>query len=385
MADVCDLIEEVGSGLASKSDVTSGFTVERGAALDALSLAVVSVLTDTGVGTSVYVDRFASIVVEQGIGSSATQTALRAFSTISDKGIGSTALLALFRNTLSDTAVGTDSLTTLLSHTMVDSASASTTYVQTATAMSFVVDLAKAKDVVPPFMSSYVIESATAADVVVSTNRVLVLVSESAIGQAYASQSATYTQEVVNAAMGTSTYVDANQAIQLIPDEAFGFSEVHTPGGSAWTALAQTWGMSRYTNMPFNSLTAVNSVLVSANDEGIYTFNANNDAGIAINSLIDTGIFDVASSKLTRLRYAYLGYTSDGTLAIAMSGADDGAKETYTYPFPARPATFPVSNRTQLGRGLRSRYYKFSVQNQLGAGFRLHDVRIISDDSSRRV
>jgi hypothetical protein len=93
----------------------------------------------------------------------------------------------------------------------------------------------------------------------------------------------------------------------------------------------------------------------------------------------------MGSSQIKRASYYYAGYESDGTLAVTVGCIPAGAEQSFTYTLPARHASDPTPGRAKLGRGMRSRYWRFTVENVEGSDFTIVDQRLIFESTSRRV
>ena len=63
----------------------------------------------------------------------------------------------------------------------------------------------------------------------------------------------------------------------------------------------------------------------------------------------------------------------------------DLLKEVYTYEMEHRDAGAPRNNRIKPGKGLSSRYWRFTFRNVGGADFQIHDVAVELARSKRRL
>lgn len=147
-------------------------------------------------------------------------------------------------------------------------------------------------------------------------------------------------------------------------------------GGAIWTCRTETFGMSRLLGADLRSLAVVHGVLCGAGPGGLYALDAD-----ARSPQVVTGLTDFGSEAEKRASYAYFGY-SGAPLTIRMGVMTGGEEATYSYAAPARVANSPVPGRVKLGKGARSRYWRFTIQ---GSTFQLHDVKLIIDETSRNI
>jgi hypothetical protein len=154
----------------------------------------------------------------------------------------------------------------------------------------------------------------------------------------------------------------------------------------AWVMTTPTRAMRRYVNYPFNSFGEINGRLCGANANGLYWLDGDTDDGVAIPSMIRSGLMDFGSRQLKRMDRAYLGYTSDGTLGLkVITTSETGDEVAYSYKMIQKPANAPRESRVQIGRGMRSVYWQFELVNEAGSDFELHDLTLLPLILSRRV
>jgi hypothetical protein len=68
-----------------------------------------------------------------------------------------------------------------------------------------------------------------------------------------------------------------------------------------------------------------------------------------------------------------------------MSATDIGEEVAYDYVAPPRLAETFVPDRVGVGRGLRSRYFRYSILNDAGGYFSIDTAFFDADISDRRV
>lgn len=151
----------------------------------------------------------------------------------------------------------------------------------------------------------------------------------------------------------------------------------------AWVLNPETGGVSQYDNFGYESVVAHNGVLYAASPEGIFALDNDTDEGRKIQATIQTGFLDFRREEMKRLSDFYLAYTG-GEMALSVE-TYDGPQEVYTYNIEEREANAPRNNRIRIGKGLSSRYWRFTIENVLGADFQIYDMRAIVGTSNRRL
>lgn len=160
------------------------------------------------------------------------------------------------------------------------------------------------------------------------------------------------------------------------------------PGfGAAWTTPTDSFAMSRWETVETDSIAEVDGVLYAASPTGLYRLDQGADDPNfgRIDARIRGGMTDFGAPQLKRLSYFYLGYQTSGTMRVTVGSVPKGVEQSFAYPFPRRIANEPVPGRAQLGRGARSRYWRFTLENVNGADFSVFDQHVDMDSMSRRV
>jgi len=103
------------------------------------------------------------------------------------------------------------------------------------------------------------------------------------------------------------------------------------------------------------------------------------DEGTAITGEVTFATMDFGSSALKYVPYAYAGVAASGSLSLDVSVLD----ATYTYPI-RRFDPLLQQQRFDLGRGLRSNWYKVRLYNE-GEFFELADFSLTPAVSTRRI
>jgi hypothetical protein len=154
-------------------------------------------------------------------------------------------------------------------------------------------------------------------------------------------------------------------------------------GASAWVLNTETAGLSTYDNFGFNSVAVVGGVLYATSPEGVFALNADKDQTRDVAAKVKTGMLDFDIKTTKRISDIFVGYTG-GRLSYEVE-TYDGPQDVYTYEMPERDSEAPRNNRVKPGKGLKSRYWRFGIENIDGADFQLHDQTAVIAASKRRL
>jgi hypothetical protein len=151
----------------------------------------------------------------------------------------------------------------------------------------------------------------------------------------------------------------------------------------AWTANTDGWQMSKYDRLPMGaSLAALGGYRYTGALTGLTKF----DQAVAVSGATFTSLWsDLGDDHLKLPRSLYLGYTSEQPLTVTMFVTKSGQDFGYPYVMPAQLADSMLPGRLMLGRGLRSRYFKYQVENTGGGYFYIDTALIDADVSTRRI
>lgn len=167
-------------------------------------------------------------------------------------------------------------------------------------------------------------------------------------------------------------------------------------GNAAWRSHVEPWALSRYSNMPWNSMATIGGALFAAGPEGIYQLEGADDAGADIDAELVHDWLNwspgrngepVADHHLKRPRYLYLEKVRvDGELALALGYVTiEGANSESEYPLPDTTATGFVNIRVPLGRGIRSQHFRPTIRNVGGSDFEFGGGRLVVDSLARNL
>jgi len=153
----------------------------------------------------------------------------------------------------------------------------------------------------------------------------------------------------------------------------------------AYVLNTESKAASNYANFPYNSFALIDGQYYGARDNGIYLLEGADDAGTQIDAHIRSGLLDFDSTYLKRLKYAYMGYTTDGQVLLKIIDTADGAKTERHYELVQQTADTYREARRKLGGGVKSRYWGFELANIDGADFDLESIQFMPIMLTRRV
>lgn len=156
-------------------------------------------------------------------------------------------------------------------------------------------------------------------------------------------------------------------------------------GPSAWTANTDNWAMTRYAPFEMDSVASWGGKLYATNAWGLVELSGATDRGADIAARADSHLTDFKDNRLKLPRAFYLGYRSEQPLTVTMAATDSGEETAYEYTAPPRLAETFVPDRVPVGRGLRSRYFRYSLLNEAGGYFSIDTAFVDADISDRRI
>ena len=151
----------------------------------------------------------------------------------------------------------------------------------------------------------------------------------------------------------------------------------------AWVLNTQSGGLTNYNNFGFSSLAFHGGKLYATSPDGFFELGGDNDDGRQIASTIQTGFLDFGVEEKKRISDVFVGYTG-GDLEFDVE-TYDGPQEVYTYEMEYREADAPRNSRVKPGKGLNSRFWRFTIRNTGGADFQIHDIAVEVAKSNRRL
>jgi len=211
-------------------------------------------------------------------------------------------------------------------------------------------------------------EAAVVVDELETHLTLMVTLTESAMATDDIELSARYMAELLETAT-------ASVSLKLA-DEQFTGWVMNTEGDRA---------VYQYENFKFNSFAQIDGVYYGASETGLYSLEGETDAGDPISARIKSLMVDFGTSRLKRVRSAYLGYTSDGRLMLKVRAAKSGELVEHWFEAKQLTANTPREQRVTLAMGLKSRYWQFELENVDGSDFEIDEFEMHPLMLQRRV
>jgi hypothetical protein len=150
-------------------------------------------------------------------------------------------------------------------------------------------------------------------------------------------------------------------------------------GMSVWALHMDSMGSTRYENYDFNSFMTLDGKTYGVNAAGIHLLEGDTDGASTITASVDFGSLNFGNNSRKAMPYVYIGMASSGKTVLKVES--DGQ----TYYYTARDATeLMKTHRFELGRGLRSNFYGFTLQSD-GRAFDLHNIEFFPLELKRRL
>jgi hypothetical protein len=219
------------------------------------------------------------------------------------------------------------------------------------------------------------IELLTSAEVVIVMN------SDATVESVFAVQFMADKDAVSDVTVSSETLLSALASISMF-STANGDSLL--PGDvsqhTAWVANAETNGFTRYENFQFNSFAKIDGEYYGCRDDGIYKLEGVDDAGEPVQSMLSLGKQMFKSTAFKKVHNCYIGVASDGVmyLKVIVEG------EEYLYS-SRRSDMNLMTQRVDLGRGLRATFYEFELYNADGEDFEINNIEFLVAPLTRRI
>lgn len=386
MADACEITNDS----ATASDVIATalavpVLVDSGTGIDSIHSGVITVMQDQATATDTPTSEWVHVLSELATASDQITLAVSPVALFTDVARARDTLFIADPPLIQELATATDTLTVAIGADMVDTAAAADTVTLAVAANGNFTDTGRATDTVIASFESVFEDTATATDTpfaVVGANGDFTDTAAASDTLTVLSVASLVFNDAAAASDTITTQVDANSLIvdTAIAEDSLLFEQ----GGAGWSIPTDSFAMSRFEGVPFNSLATIGGVMVGLTEDGAFVLGGMDDDGDQIAAAIVKGMVDFGDPKLKRSSYVYLGYQCSGKLRVKVGNTQGGAEETFSYELAARVATDPVPGRARVGRGRKSRYYRFSIENVSGADFSIFDGFVSADDTSRK-
>lgn len=258
-----------------------------------------------------------------------------------------------------------------------------------AEALSSIVDALAAAAVAQPGGHETITEAAGLADAVASA----FIGAEALIDRLSAGVAVEHTGLMVAAvteAMGLATTLTTElDAFNLIQEGAAFVIRLALDNGHyiGWSLGAQNRQLSRYTNFPFNSFCKLGGKYLGATAEGIFELTGADDDGEPIAAKLRGAMTDLGSLAMKQTPLAYIAYSAPTGLILRTitTENDDGDKVAHTYRLRAQPAAATRQARIKLGRGVKSVFMGWEIENVDGGTLDLKALQFLPITMARKI
>lgn len=379
MAYECEISTETGTastGLVVKIGVQH-YADAVGASIAAFGLSLT--LVSAGVGSSLLDGLPASVLTSIGYGSSQVVTARSGVSIESSAGRGASYSKSVLSLQITEAAVASSQAPTAAAGLLSSAAVGESYSTQKTTGLSLVVERGRAASLLPNQSTLTVLSEAIGASYVESRltghNDAL----SAGTADSFAPFMLRSGEDCAASGRASSMLAAKLTANSLVTEWATGWSDYAFAGdGTSYTCRVETFGMSMLSGPRIGSVAEIDGVLYGAGDGGLYVMDGAPGAAI-----VQTGLADLGTQK--RVTYCYVGYTGPDGLTLDVGSTGTGVEETYSYEIEPRIADAATAGRAKLGRGLRTRYLRLTVANKADQPFQLHDMKLVTEQTSRRV
>lgn len=140
-----------------------------------------------------------------------------------------------------------------------------------------------------------------------------------------------------------------------------------------WAVNLDTGAPSRYMGLPATSMFQHAGRTYVTNAAGIYELTGDSDAGQPIRAAVTLPRSDFSDGHEKRVPWVYVGARTAGPLVLKV--ITDSPSVRY-YAVTSGGASMQ-GYRVQIGKGLKSRYWQFRLENKAGADFDLDSIEIM--------
>ena len=177
----------------------------------------------------------------------------------------------------------------------------------------------------------------------------------------------------------TITFANFAPVPRLVAALGFAVSENY----KTWCLNVRKGALTEYDNFNFNSYCVFQGQILAASSSGIVTLGTQSlDNATAITAKVRSGKDSFGSSFHKRVPRAYIGYTPGGDLYFRMITPEGGER---TYLLGWNRGTDLQQRRIPIGKGPRSRYWQWEIENVAGADFSVDNVMLYPTVLRRRV
>lgn len=203
------------------------------------------------------------------------------------------------------------------------------------------------------------------------------------VGRVGVSGSLLATLPVITGSFGAGQGVSGSMAIRL--PSITGLFNLQTVVAQIMTLVVNTITNStvRYANYPYNSFAEIDGKYYAAGPTGLYQIDIGTADGVTkIDAFVTSGKTDFGSEFQKRVENIYAAMRSEGDITLSV-GVDENDPVDYTLS-PLDIATLK-QRRSIIGKGLRGKYWQFTISNTDGCDFDLDTMHVAAVPMSRRI
>lgn len=385
MSNPCDFVDDGVVVRAFQFEVTAALSVSAISASVAQALGVATSIGVAATATDTNAQSFGILISDGIVTGRAIADRASATTLVVERPRGFGTVTAFFRN---DIAVGLqagDALRQGVGNLVAVSARLSAVTTHRLLATNLLSARIRAMATALPVRSQQVAVLARGVGSALQTIRAKTLVVDAALASALVLQALPTVDRVVAGIRAAVARVDALDASQTVTSEAFALDALYQPSGAGWAALAESWGMSRYAGLPGARVAVIGGRLMVGGEAGLFVLDGATDDGQLVAASADLGVTDLDSGQKKHLSNAYLAGSIVGTMQVGVGDRDDGAEQSWFYSFDPVNAPSSITTRAKLGRGHSSYEFRFSLANQSGAAFSVDSLRILFEQTSRKI
>lgn len=141
-----------------------------------------------------------------------------------------------------------------------------------------------------------------------------------------------------------------------------------------WVLNTRNRALTEYDSFAFNSFAVFNGYVLAAGASGVVTLGTQSlDNAATITARVRTGKESFGSSVHKRAPRIYTGLVADGDMIFRTITNEGG---TRSYLLGWNHATGLQQRRVPVGKGPRSRFWSFEIENVAGADFSVNDILV---------
>lgn len=192
---------------------------------------------------------------------------------------------------------------------------------------------------------------------------------------------------LVSESLTTSDTVGTSLEALIEALEAGLFTGRLSVGGTSYSVYALTLqgqAPSEYTDFDFDSYATIGGVLYAVGPQGFVRCDGDTDDGANINAEVRKGLSTLGTELKKQVPYAYIGYTSTGSLVLETTTTDKRTKRVNRYKLSPIATPAFSDGRFKIAQGLQATYWDFTLKNLEGADFEVDFVKVWRLPLSRR-